>query len=152
MGRRGLGSKFCVSVGLVLMSACSSISFERGATRGELGGAVPAAVADPTPEPIEADLREIAPVEPTATVAAQPSETPTPAAAESPTPEATATVHVSSWWKLGGTPSGLDADVNACVAALGPEHRPNANATIVTHAMQQCLRQRGWRAVGVDAP
>ena len=59
-----------------------------------------------------------------------------------------ALIGVASWWKLGGTPGGLDGDVAACATKLGDVHRPAPAATRVTRAMGACLRERGWYAIG----
>jgi hypothetical protein len=57
-------------------------------------------------------------------------------------------VEVASWWKLGGSTADLDRAINACVAKLGDEHRPEPGATVVTTGMQDCLRAAGWRSFG----
>jgi len=55
---------------------------------------------------------------------------------------------VDRWWKRGGNPDDLDRAIDACVALLGDEHRPNPAATDVTIALRDCLRAAGWRALG----
>ena len=57
-------------------------------------------------------------------------------------------VEVGSWWKLGGTPSGLESSIASCVAELGPESRPGATASAVTPELAECLRKAGWHPVG----
>ena len=53
---------------------------------------------------------------------------------------------MTSWWKLGGTPADLDRAIDQCVATLGPAHRPDPNARVVTNGLYACLRSDGWYA------
>ncbi|MBK6658834.1 MAG: hypothetical protein IPG43_12055 [Proteobacteria bacterium] len=55
---------------------------------------------------------------------------------------------VASWWKLGGSASGLEADQANCGATLGEAHRVAPNAKLVTVGMLRRLRGKGWFAVG----
>ena len=57
-------------------------------------------------------------------------------------------VSVASWWKFGGTAGGLDTDIDDCTRELGDNHRPVPAATRVSRAMGDCLRKRGWYAIG----
>ncbi len=57
-------------------------------------------------------------------------------------------VTVASWWKLGGTAGGLEADQASCGDTLGDTHRVAANAKLVTVGMLRCLKGKGWFAVG----
>jgi hypothetical protein len=77
--------------------------------------------------------------------------TPGPETRESPSPTvqgSSTRVSVASWWKFGGTPASLDADMQACAEDLGPGHSPEAGGTVVTVGMRDCLRERGWRGAG----
>jgi len=99
-----------------------------------------AAAAMPIPTPS-------APAAPsTPLLPAAPPSTPTTTPAEPTDP--LAEVEVGSWWKLGGTPAELDRAIDACVAELGPAHRPVPNATVVTAGLRACLRKAGWFGVG----
>jgi hypothetical protein len=51
---------------------------------------------------------------------------------------------VNSWWKMGGTPAGLEADTDACVAKLGKSHAPVPGKQAVSRGLVQCLREQGW--------
>lgn len=139
------------------LNACSQVSFERGATRGEAaveeaanGTAVPTQTASPTPAVTPFPTAEAQPTPtPTATQnSTSTSATPSPAAVAS---EPATLIRVASWWKLGGTPASLDTDITACVDKLGATHRPSPAATEVTPALRDCLRQRGWRSLGETA-
>jgi hypothetical protein len=55
---------------------------------------------------------------------------------------------VASWWKLGGTAGGLEADQANCGTTLGEAHQVAPNAKVVTVGMLRCLKGRGWFAVG----
>jgi hypothetical protein len=77
-------------------------------------------------------------------LAAKPS--PTPAAAVPADP--LARVEVASWWKLGGSPAELQAAIDTCVTQLGPAHRPDPGATVVTAGLRACLHAAGWYAFG----
>jgi len=57
-------------------------------------------------------------------------------------------VDVASWWKLGGSASGLEAAQADCVAKLGNAHRPVPDSTQVTRGLIGCLRDAGWRGIG----
>ncbi len=57
-------------------------------------------------------------------------------------------VTVASWWKLGGTAGGLEADQASCGATLGEAHAVAPNAKIMTIGMLRCLKGKGWFAVG----
>lgn len=57
-------------------------------------------------------------------------------------------VTVASWWKLGGTAGGLEADQASCGAQLGDTHTIAPNAKVVTIGMLRCLKGKGWYAVG----
>jgi hypothetical protein len=57
-------------------------------------------------------------------------------------------IEVKSWWSLGGGPADLGRAIDACVAKLGAEHRPDAAATVVTTAMHACLREAGSYSLG----
>lgn len=57
-------------------------------------------------------------------------------------------VTVASWWKLGGTAGGLEADQGSCATSLGDAHRVAPNAKVVTVGMLRCLKTKGWFAVG----
>ncbi len=135
----------------------------------EPAAAEPAAVADPVaaptpPEPLPAPQPtpktggkpKTPPVDATPLAAPAASGTTSKAAPRPPAPsgkpskplEPTAHVTVQSWWKLGGTASGLDAAVAACVGELGESHRPNPAITDVTVAMRDCLRRAKWFPVG----
>ncbi len=57
-------------------------------------------------------------------------------------------VTVASWWKLGGTAGGLEADQGTCATTLGNAHRVAPNAKVVTVGMLRCLKGKGWFAVG----
>lgn len=57
-------------------------------------------------------------------------------------------VTVASWWKLGGTAGGLEADQGTCASTLGNAHRVAPNAKLVTVGMLRCLKGKGWFAVG----
>ena len=57
-------------------------------------------------------------------------------------------ITVASWWKLGGTAAGLEADQMTCGNTLGNAHRVAANAKVVTVGMLACLRGKAWFAVG----
>ncbi|MGE0860028.1 MAG: hypothetical protein AB7I01_02250 [Gammaproteobacteria bacterium] len=59
-----------------------------------------------------------------------------------------AQVNVASWWKLGGSAGGLDADQASCAEKLGEAHKTAPNAKRVTVGMVSCLRGKGWFAVG----
>lgn len=59
-----------------------------------------------------------------------------------------AQVNVASWWKLGGSAGGLDADQASCADKLGEAHKTAPNAKRVTVGMVSCLRGKGWFAVG----
>ncbi len=59
-----------------------------------------------------------------------------------------AEVTVASWWKLGGTAGGLEADQGVCANTLGNAHRVAPNAKVVTIGMLRCLKDKGWFAVG----
>jgi len=96
-----------------------------------------AAVEAPAAAPAAPAAQPVAPAP--AAPAAQPVA-PAPAAAGGALPR----IRVGSWWKLGGTASGLDAAISACVRKLGAPHQPDANATVVTEAMRDCLKQDGW--------
>lgn len=62
-----------------------------------------------------------------------------------------ARVNVGSWWKLGGSASDLDHAIDTCVRALGPTHRPDPGATVVTAGLQACLRTHRWYALKIKA-
>lgn len=104
------------------------------------------AVAAPTtiaPTPASIDPAAATPV------AVVPAPASIGAAAVAPAaPDSLPRVRVSSWWKLGGTAADLDRSIAACVAQLGEPHKPDANATVVTVALQSCLRQAGWYSFG----
>lgn len=57
-------------------------------------------------------------------------------------------VTVASWWKLGGTAGGLEADQATCGTSLGDAHHVAPNAKVVTVGMLRCLKTKGWFAVG----
>jgi len=57
-------------------------------------------------------------------------------------------VTVASWWKLGGTAGGLEADQATCGTTLGEAHHVAPNAKLVTVGMLRCLKTKGWFAVG----
>lgn len=52
-------------------------------------------------------------------------------------------VTVASWWKLGGTAGGLEADQGTCATTLGNAHRVAPNAKLVTVGMLRCLKGKG---------
>ena len=82
----------------------------------------------------------------TPVVAAPPSQATVEASPEPSDP--LARVEVASWWKLGGSPAGLERAIEACVAKLGEAHRPDPGARIVTAGMRTCLREAGWYPFG----
>ncbi len=90
---------------------------------------------------------QVAPPTPTVAAKPPPTATATPAAADP-----LARVNVASWWKLGGNTADLDRSIDQCVAELGPAHRPESNATVVTVGLRTCLRAAGWYALGGSAP
>ena len=53
-------------------------------------------------------------------------------------------IAVSSWWKLGGSNADLNRALKSCIGKLGKNHRPEFGATVVTAALQSCLRTAGW--------
>ena len=59
---------------------------------------------------------------------------------------------VGSWWKAGGSETGLNADVESCVARLGEDHRPDKPPRNVTRALLTCLRDQGWHGVRSGIP
>ncbi len=86
-------------------------------------------------------------VTPTLAAVAPPPKTPeTPDAGE----HGLTKIEVKSWWKLGGGPGDLDRAIDVCVDRLGPEHRPDPGATLVTAEMHACLREVGWYSLGGD--
>lgn len=113
-------------------------------TPAPAAAAVPAAATAPSPER-----------PPTPLAAASPTASPAPAAALAPTgpppgSETLPKVKVGSWWKLGGSAAGLDGSIAACTRKLGTPHQPDANATVVTAAMRDCLEADGWHAYGAS--
>jgi len=132
-------------MGIALLGApgCAEMTFERGGTRGE-AGPVGSPHGEVDPAPADTPIPSAAPPAPA-------PEAPPRAAAGTPKPDSSAMVRIASWWKFGGTPASLDADMQACQADLGPGHAPQSGGTLVTVGMRDCLRERGWRGAG-EAP
>lgn len=53
-------------------------------------------------------------------------------------------INVQAWWKMGGQGDVLNADMDACVDQLGPEHRPDLQNRLYTRGLIDCLKGRGW--------
>ena len=51
---------------------------------------------------------------------------------------------VSSWWKMGGSASNLQAAMDACAATLGEAHTPDATKQHVTRGLLLCMKEKGW--------
>jgi hypothetical protein len=52
--------------------------------------------------------------------------------------------NVQAWWKMGGQSDALNADMDACVGQLGPEHRPDLQNRLYTRGLIDCLKGKGW--------
>lgn len=98
--------------------------------------------ASPTVQPTTAEAPRVPAAAAPEPAVTRPPETAVPEAAATPDP--LTLVHVTSWWKFGAGPGDLAPAIDACVAKLGPEHRPNAAATEVTVALRQCMRDQWW--------
>ena len=85
---------------------------------------------------------------PVAAPAAARASTTSPPARERAASDPLARVETGSWWKLGGSPAGLDRSIADCVDTLGPAHRPEPGATVVTAGLRACLREAGWYPLG----
>lgn len=64
-----------------------------------------------------------------------------------PKPSLFDTYVIKSWWKMGGTPSLLESNMNECTATLGEAHTPNKKTFTFTRAFVICLREKGWRGL-----
>lgn len=125
------------------------------ATPGTAGGGKPSSFfvegAAPAPAAPVAKAPAAKPAAPAAPAAVAPAAV--APAAVAPKPAAVAVdplelVDVASWWKLGGSASGLEAAQADCVAKLGNAHRPVPDSTQVTRGLIGCLRDAGWRGIG----
>lgn len=52
--------------------------------------------------------------------------------------------NIQAWWKMGGQGDVLNADMNACVDQLGPEHKPDLERRLYTRGLIDCLKGKGW--------
>ena len=52
--------------------------------------------------------------------------------------------NVSSWWKQGAGAGDLSASTDACVAKLGPAHKPEVERKLYTRGLILCLKEQGW--------
>jgi hypothetical protein len=52
--------------------------------------------------------------------------------------------NVQAWWKMGGQSDALTGDMDACVAQLGPEHKPDLEQRLYTRGLIDCLKGKGW--------
>lgn len=52
--------------------------------------------------------------------------------------------NVSSWWKQGAGAGDLSASTDACVAKLGPAHKPEVEKKLYTRGLILCLKEQGW--------
>lgn len=76
-----------------------------------------------------------------------PNDEAVPSAAPSKPADPMDRFRIGSWWKFGGTPDGLKAATESCVASLGEAYRPVPGSKEVTRAMLVCLKTQGWRGV-----
>lgn len=53
-------------------------------------------------------------------------------------------VSIQAWWKMGGQADALNEDIDACVATLGPSHKPDLQQKLYTRALVDCLKGKGW--------
>lgn len=53
-------------------------------------------------------------------------------------------VLIQAWWKMGAGADALDADLDACVATLGPTHAPDLQKRLYTRALVDCMKAKGW--------
>lgn len=53
-------------------------------------------------------------------------------------------VSIQAWWKMGGQAGALTADIDTCVATLGPQHQPDLTTRRYTRALVDCLKGKGW--------
>lgn len=121
---------------------------------GEAGadGIAVGSVADASPSPSAATASS-GPTTDTPTVSVQPSGRAGESLPQAAKPTAAPAdplkkVTVASWWKLGGTAGGLEADQASCGATLGDAHAVAPNAKVMTIGMLRCLKGKGWFAVG----
>jgi hypothetical protein len=52
--------------------------------------------------------------------------------------------NIQAWWKMGGQGDALNADMNACVEQLGPQHKPDLTKRMYTYGLIDCLKGKGW--------
>ena len=158
---------------LVLLNGCAEVTFKRGAGPGEMQateqacraksddvGAYKACLhaagfvyAQPSSDAAlfaendqGGDAAPTISVEVSGRAGVSPARAPEPAA-KAPT-DPLKEVTVASWWKLGGTAGGLEADQADCGTVLGDAHTVAPNAKVVTIGMLRCLKGKGWFAVG----
>ncbi|HVM96332.1 MAG TPA: hypothetical protein VMT89_08075 [Candidatus Acidoferrales bacterium] len=81
-----------------------------------------------------------------------PAAPPLPAQTKSLTSAPLQKVDVGGWFKLGAGSADLDRAIDACVAKLGAAHRPDANATVVTLGVRECMRDAGWYPLKDSVP
>ncbi len=98
------------------------------------------------------DYRDTSTVQEPAPVVAIAAEPKTGAAKETPTPAPKSPLDmftVSSWWKIGKGADNLKADIQQCVAKLGPEHQPDMSGTTAkaSRGLLLCMRELGWKAL-----
>lgn len=56
-------------------------------------------------------------------------------------------LQVNSWWRAGAGPEKLMQDSESCTSALGEEHSPKANMSVVTRGLLGCMQNKGWAAL-----
>lgn len=56
-------------------------------------------------------------------------------------------LRINSWWRAGAGPEKLMQDSESCTAALGEEHSPEANMSLVTRGLLSCMQNKGWAAL-----
>lgn len=54
---------------------------------------------------------------------------------------------IKSWWKMGGTATLLEQNMQACSDQLGEAHYPNKKTFTFTRGFAVCMRQKGWRGL-----
>ncbi len=74
-----------------------------------------------------------------------PGAAPAPIDAAPPAADPTTPVQITAWVKFGG--GGPQADIDACVAKLGPGNAPDKVHKTVTVALLACMRDAGWRGL-----
>lgn len=56
-------------------------------------------------------------------------------------------LRINSWWRAGAGPERLMQDSLQCTEALGEEHSPEANMSLVTRGLLNCMQNKGWAAL-----